>query len=480
MYKRNTGFASICLLASVAACGSIKAADTADADIGTDIDASSADASAPDAQTNGTITVRVMIDGNPVEGIPVYSHDVDGSYIGSVVTNSMGEVSIDDFPDGGAITAPVPPFVDGFNSATQITSITGVRIGDVLTLGNAEIFPSEPSAPTIGTATINPPNVVVAGATRYRVYIACRRGSTTNVGALVSISLREGCINADNTIDAIAFAEDSTGARLAYATQEAIPVTGVSPNLVASAMMSGWATDWASLQLNLQNAPFDQIDPEVLVQGFRDGLRIDDESLPGLTQPLDMGEGGSFSANLVPNFNNDVAYVAAVTGTKGISIVGTREQLPLNPNTSLTRNFDLSTDVPSVIQSTEVGTVNAPTVSWTTLSGGSACKGNPMPDSIVTMVLGETASNEEYIWFVLSQGSTSQATTFPNLDPAIALQVWPSASFINVQGGVALFSDTARTYDEIRTVDNNMTYFDFTPTADSTRCVVASEALAVN
>jgi hypothetical protein len=487
MYKRNAGLVSICLLATVAACGTVSAPLTNDADIGTDIDASSAvadasvaDASAPDAQTHGTITVRVMIDGNLVPGIPVYTHEVDGSYIDSVLTDELGEVIIDDFPDGGAVTAPVSPFADEFETSSVITSVTGVRLGDVLTIGDSEIFPSEVSTPTIGNASITPPGAQVANATRYRVYIPCRGTSTTTVGATVSLSLREGCINADNTIDAIAIAEDDTGARLAYSTTEAIAVTGVSPSLLASTTMSGWNTDWASLQLNMQNAPFDQIDPEAFVQSFRDGLRIDEDNLPGLTQALNMGEGGSLSANLVPNFNNDVAYVSAIQGTTGLSIVGTREQLALTPNANLSRNVNLSTDMPSVIKSVVVGPSSAPSITWTTLSGTVACKGNPVPDSSVTMVRADTPADGEYVWFVLSQGSTSQAITFPKLDATLALQIWPSTLFTEVLGGAATFSDSVRTYDEIRTSKNNLTYFDFTPTANSSRCVLTSGELTVN
>lgn len=483
MYKGKAGLVSIWLLASLAACGPVTAPDTADAGINTSIDArpadASADASAPDAQTHGTITVRVMIDGNPAVGIPVFSHDVDGTYIASVLTNAVGEVSIDDFPAGGAITAPVAPFINGFNGENQITSITGVQLGDVLTLGNSEIFPSEASAPKLGDATITPPATAVGGATRYRVYIPCRGSSTSTVGTSLTIPMNEGCVRANNTIDAIAVAEDSTGARLAYTTRQAIPVTGVAPNMVASATLNGWSTDWARLQLNLQNAPFDQLDPEGLVLGFRDGLNLDDQNFPDLSQPLNMGGGGTFSTGLVPNFNNDTAYLVAIQGSQGISIVSTREQLPLSPNTSHARSVDLSADLLPVIESTVVGNVNDPSVTWTTLSDDLKCKGNPSLDSIVTMVRAETTA-DEYLWFVLSQGSASQGVTYPKLDPALAVQLWPSATFVDVQGGVALFSDNARTYDEIRTTDNNMTFFDFVPTADSSRCLTTSGTLLLN
>lgn len=477
------------LLASLIGCGSVKTNPATDAAAPTTDATNTAndggvDAAGPDAQTNGTITVKVMIAGNPAEGIPVFSHDIDGSYIASALTNSSGEVTIDDFPAGGAVTAPVTPYLDHFdNSINRLTSITGVQIGDVLTLGNSVWLPNEVSIPTVGNASISPPANAVANATRYRVYIPCRTSSTATVGATISLALREGCIKPDNTIDAFAVAEDANGNRLAYSTRTGIQVSGVAPNRTASAALNGWNTDFASLRLNLQNAPFDNMGPAVLFRGHRDGLLLDDES-SGLPLLVNMGDQGFFLRKSVPNFNNDSAYVVGMqlelSEFEEATIISTREQLSFNPGTTLVRNIDLTSDLLPVIENLAVtGGVANLAVNWTTAGNAMACKGSPMPDSLVTMVRGETA-NDDYMWFVLSPGASSQSIAFPKLDPALAQSIWPFSTFTEVTGGVAVFSDTARTWDEIRQAENSLNYFDFVPSPDSTRCISTGGTLTIN
>lgn len=487
MRTRNVGMVSAWLLAGLVGCGSVKTNPAADAGPATDAtntgNDGGVDAAGPDAQTNGTVTVTVMIAGNPAEGIPVFSHDVDGNYIASVLTNSSGEVTINDFPAGGAVTAPVGPFINGgdaFNSDNQLTSVTGVQIGDALTLGNSKTFLGEPLGPTVGSAIISPPAASVANATRYRVYIQCNQRSSSTAGGSLSLTLREECINADNTIDAFAIAEDSTGTRLAYATRTGITVTGVAPNKAASASLSGWNTDFASLRVNQQNVPFDGFDPISDFRGYRDGLLIDDTFLRSPGEDPNMGDQFFVVRKAIPNFNNDTAYIVAGETPEATSFVSTREQLSFNPGTNLVRNVDLTSDLLPLIENIVVTGGDDLAISWTTAGSAVGCKGSPVPDTTVTMVRGETANDDDHIWFVLSQGSASQSISFPKLDPALAQTIWPISTFTSVRGGVAVFSDTARTWDEIRRVENNMTFFDYVPLPDSSRCVSTSGALNLN
>ncbi len=481
MCIRNVGMLSTWLLSGLVGCGTVNTNVNTDAG-NTTADASTADATVPDAQAKGTITVKVMIGGSPAEGIPVFSHDVDGSYIASVLTNASGEVTIEDFPAGGAVTAPVGPFVDEFNANNQLISITDVQLGDVLTLGNSVFFPNQGGS-RIGTASINPPSTTVANATRYKVYVPCRNGTVTT-GTALSLNLREGCVKPNNTIDAIAIAEDANGVRLAYSTRTGIPVTGVAPNKTASASLNGWNTDWASLRLNLQNAPFDNLDPEGIFQGYRQGLLLDDEGFNNLAQPLNMGEQDFFLRKSVPNFVNDATYIVAMQppktgGGEATTILSTREQLSFNPGTSLVRNIDLSTDILPVIENISVTGDSSVAVTWSTAGNAVGCKASTMPDSLVTMVHG-TSGPDDYVWFVLSPGSSSQRVSFPRIDPALAQTIWPIATFTQVNGGVAVFSDSAQTWDEIRRADNNLSYFNFIPLPDSTRCISAGGTLTVN
>lgn len=421
-----------------------------------------------------------MVEGNPAEGIPVFSHEVDGSYIVSLLTNASGEVTFDDFPAGGAVTAPVSPFIGEFSDEHQLTSITGVQLGDVLTLGNSRVFPGARLTPAIGNASIALPTAAIADATSYRIYIPCRRVSTDTVGETLSLSLHEECIKADNTIDAFAIAEDESGTRLAYTLKTAIPVTGVAPNLVASASLSGWKTDWARLRLNLQNAPFDDVEPEGLFQGYKDGLLIETENFSDIEEKLSMGEEGFFARNCVPNLIDDAAYLVGISSpSQAFSLIATRENLSLTSGSSITRSIDLTSDLLPAIENIEVTDFNDLAVTWTTADEGVACKGSPMPDSLITVVVGKSET-EYYAWFVLSQGSASQKISYPKLDAALAASIWPISTLTDVQGGVAVFSDTARTWNEIRTTDSNMRYFDYSPTPDSTRCVALGGALGFN
>ena len=95
------------------------------------------------------------------------------------------------------------------------------------------------------------------------------------------------------------------------------------------------------------------------------------------------------------------------------------------------------------------------------------------------MVRGESGTGE-YAWFVLSPGSSSQTVSFPKIDPALAQTIWPISTFTRIDGGVAVFSDTARTWDEIRRADNNLSYFDFNPLPNSTRCISVGGVLSIN
>ncbi len=289
-----------CSFALSAACGSI--ANKADAGNG-GADASSGDGggnvadAAPDAATFGMVTVHVYIGGKPAANVAVMYHEADGSYIGSMLTDSSGQVVISDMPVGGAVTAPVNPFGTAASSGeTYLTSVTGVQVGDDITIGHST--PGGRDTSSVGLVVENMPGAF-AGATSYVVEAGCGTATSTTAGTVLRTTLQKSCVPASNTVDVVAYALDASGNRLAYSAAASVALTGTQPNLSGSITMPAWQSDLGTYTIGLSNSP---IDATVLgfFRGFKQDVLVEIDNADAGAATT--GNGASFPFLVPPGF----------------------------------------------------------------------------------------------------------------------------------------------------------------------------------
>jgi len=482
-----------CALIGALGCGKVES----NADSGANADANGADGSVSipdanvDAQTHGDITVTVFINDVPAEAMSVFAHEADGSFIATHMTDANGEVTITNFPAGGAVTAPVNPWTSaglrgfGFNGQF-LTSVTGVQIGDSITFGKSVLAAGFGSGNTVGTATISLP--VFAGADHYRTHIPCRdryTGSTTSP-LEAAVSIQEGCLYAGNTLDVLSYAEDSNDVRLGYSTQAGLGTTGTSPNLIASASLGSYATDLGTHTLNVLNAPVANMGVEAVEIGFRGGLMMDQVNLPGLL--LAAGGNGAFVAKVAPGFFDAsiFAVLANFGGKSGTSssLVSILDSSSPTAAAPVTKNINLSTEVGQEISTIAATGTNPITATWTV--GSLACKDNPTPDSVLTMITGRVEATPAvfggpptYNWVVLSPGGTPSGVAPPTIDPTLVATLWPEATFTTTTAGVTFRSDSSRDYDDFRNSDDVLSLIDFFPKNPSTMCFATAGNLQI-
>lgn|GEM_PF-2725376 len=444
----------------------------------------------PDAQTHGSVTVRVYVNDALAENIAVYYHEPDGSYIGSVLTDSNGEAVISDMPAGGAVTVPVTPFSStGLRAGVStisgkfLTTITGVHIGDVLTVGRSAMFPAEVAGFSAdqGDVSVTMPGAV-GGATRYELFGPCDSTSTSTAGQVLTTDPREGCIPSSNSLDLVAYAEDTANDnRLAYAIRNGVTLSGTAPNLTGSTTMPAWQTDLGSYTVNVSNAPQADLDVDALFLGFRGGF-VADNFNPGGVTLVNAGDGGALVSKSAPNFFDDTFFAIALQlgadPELSLSLVAFRDDSNPTSATPVSKSINLSTEVIGNISAVAT-TGAAGGVTWT--AGSLSCKNNPAPDTVITMIQGQFdmgSATQTYNWIVMSPGDTASGVKPPQLDPGVAQVRWPESDFTSMNAGVLYKSHDGMTYDDWRTSDANFSLFDYVPQGSATVCLAGGGLFA--
>jgi len=460
-----------CTFALSVACGSI--ANKADAGGGGD-DASGGDGggnvadAAPDAATFGMVTVNVFVGGNPAPSVAVMYHKADGSYIGSMLTDSNGQVIIADMPVGGAVTAPVSPYGDASTATKKfLTSVTHVQLGDVISIGRSTLSGSDPTA---GTMSVTMPGTF-AGARTYAVTVGCNTSTTATAGASLKPVIQSSCVPSSNAIDVVAYARDGSGNRIAYSAVASVPLSGTAPNMTGSVNMPAWQTGLGLYTLALNNAPADiQVNPSFV--GYKQDVRVDAPSTT--TTSVAMGTGLSTPFLMIPGFfqSTSVAVRARIPVGQGTADSYLAKRADVSPTAANPEqvSWDLTTDL---LQPPTSVTVTADTVTSVAWSGGTAsCSDNPSLDSIIYAVSGGVQSTGiTYEWYALASGTQSSPIALPQLDPALAQALWPTASFDSTAALVLLKADSAQTYDDFRLSDDNFGLLDPMPDHAGTRCI---------
>lgn len=474
----RTGLILGCIGVLGLACGSVSKNDpdggnTVDGDV-VDGAAQLPDARGPDAQTHGSVTVFVFTNGNPANMIPVMYHDTDGSYLGSVSTDSSGMAVIADMPAGGAVTAPVAG-ITGISAAYAgvLTTIKDVQIGDTLTIGKSRTFGARPTS--LGNLSIRTPPTAVIGATTYAIHGGCDRRTTSLTAQSLTPNIFAGCLNSSGAADVVGYAQDAQGTRLAAGTITGINVTGTPPNMTGSSALTSWNAMLANHTVTVSNAP-EAVDVTPTYALKRQGATLEENQKPEVS--LTAGTGSSFSYQIASGFyDQSITTVAAdynVGVTSWVTLGG--GALPTNA-AATTTTVDLTTDLFPKVTNVAISTTTPYVITWDA-AGGLTCGGNA-PDQVVGLVAGDTGGGQTvsgggptaYLWMVVAPG-TSPNVQLPALDPAVAFTLWPTGSFNSVQAAAIFTEDSTTDYDAVRVSDDVFTLYATDTFTTGTRCVL--------
>jgi len=163
-----------------------------------DYDAS-IDASAPDAQTIGQVTVTITEGDAPIPGTFVLYHDPSGAQVGSARTDADGKLTITDMPLGGAVT-----WVDDNSLFYKISleTLADVQDGDDLHFSRgvvtAILYLDSGKDISVTLPAAN-------GASTYDVWFRCRYGTATgNPSQTLAVNVANTCAPGD-VIDVVAY-----------------------------------------------------------------------------------------------------------------------------------------------------------------------------------------------------------------------------------------------------------------------------------
>jgi hypothetical protein len=432
---------SLLLILSVMACGG--GGGNGSPDGGDDVQP--IDAPAPDANTH--VEVTVYQDGAVAPGLVVQYADAAGAYVASVTTDADGHATIDPFPAGGSLTAPVSPR----GQAGQLTSVEGVQGGDSITIGH------NPAQGIIGSFDLTLTGTTVANATNYFSEVECS-GYVAAPSGIRHHALFWCDEDAPPTIvSGILYASsggNSADHRLAYDTVTDIPITGTVPNLTGAGSLTGWRTDFATHTITSSNTPAGKsVVP--FVHGFRAGhtFRTDQGSIDTSPQTLALADG----------FFDAEAAGIDVYSDSGDSIVTVHGATVPTAAAPLSSSFDGTADVLAPIALAQVA-ADGTNVAWTGSPAG--CRDNPgPPDAFMAAIQADSIT-----WTVIAPGTQTSPVQLPALDPATASTLWPvPQNPLNIEAGFV--SDTALTWSDIEANANAIIFEQDAPPAEGTRCL---------
>jgi len=450
MGRSGSGLAAV--FAALAACGGGGGSNGSDA--------GTSDAGNADAATHGPVTVRIYRSAAPVDMATVMYNDADGTFLGTVLTDGAGTVTIDDFPVGGSITAVADPY--GRPISGVLTSITNVELGDTLIIGKTPTARSSVSAGPFTVAFTG----TVGGASQYAAMGGCDRVFTDTPATPITLTLRQVCVPG-STIDVAGYAQDAFDNRLGYAV-----VTDVARGS-GVATLPPWASDLATYSLTAESPPrILQVDG--FYTGYRQGIPIDEVNRLG-SQIQGSGSqefawklaGGFFTG---AGYGVDVRFGDGTVDGAALSSLGRRlDQVPAAGATD-TGTVDLSADLlPEV--SDVMPSASDPLGVVYTATGAPVCDGSTSADAAIWALVGNDGATTT-TWLVLSPGDLASGTQLPALDPDLADTLWPAGSFTSADAGIIWIADSTVEYADIRRSEANFDIGQFLPAAAGTRCML--------
>ncbi|HTM21527.1 MAG TPA: hypothetical protein VL172_13495 [Kofleriaceae bacterium] len=413
------------------------------------------DGAPSDAATHGPVSVTVWASGSPAVDVPVMVHDPDGAFVRTVITDAGGVAAIDDFPDGGAVTAPVDAY--GRPVTGYLTTLAGARIGDSLTIGKTPFGRSTQSAGTLEVDF----GGTLADAAQYQARAGCNEGAVVAAGDPVLLSLRQVCV-VDGSVDVVGYAVDAGGARIGYASATEIGIA--SPG----APLPDWQTDLATWPLSAASAP-GAMGVEGFYQGFRRGIPVDEAADPG----GDIAAAGSqaFDWRFAPGFFDESTvgiHARYGDGTVDRAAIATWAQRGATGEQSI----DLAADLMPEVTEVQVAAGGRLGISYAA-AGAMTCPQGGDADAAIWAVVGTSPPDVTTTWLILSPGDLASGATLPELDPDRA-DLWPAATFTDSDAGVLWIADSAAGYDDIRTSEANLAVAQYGPEAAGTRCMLRS------
>lgn len=453
-------------------------------------DASLPDASPPpDAERFGRVTVHLGAGGMPRVNTPIFYHEVDGTYAGTVMTDAEGIAVIDQMPIGGWVTGVGDPYF--FDDPRPFyTSVAGVQPDDEIFLEGAPIFGRQ----GVGTLNVTMP-AALANASSYQAFAGCDSESTPTAGSQLSLSLL-GCLNGAGNVDLAVYALDVNNRRIGSIVRSNITLRELDGEMVGSVNLStvAWTTFLADINVDAANAPV-KGSLSMTVAGIREGVVIDSNNV---SAEVEVGGAVQQNARLADSFYQGVTATAQlnVDGAMG----GGTLTLIINggapPAADMVQNLqiDLARDLlpplgPATVSETLPRRVQL------TPPDGLRCRDNPGPPDVVfygivastaepmplSLVPGPNAS--EYTWIVMAPGDVAgdlgQGLGFPQLDPEMAAVLWPEEQFVQSLGLAVFSSDSMLTYDDFRTSPRALTELLLpasVSTLPGTRCYTTSDS----
>jgi len=430
-------------------------------------DAVAVDAAPPDGPINA-VTVVVYQGGAPAANMAVYWHAANGSYVGSVMTDSSGTAVIGSFPEGGAVTAPVTGTTVA--QINHLTTVTNVSVGDTIVIGKS------PGHAQLGSVDVTFPGTTAGAGTEFYVQPGCQNISTSNNAGTVSATLYDRCYpTAPSTVDIVGYTGTNSLSNnlTGYSFATGVAITGTPPDLTGSVTLPDWSTDFAQHTVVMNNTPAG-VSIEGQVHTFRNGkfywtqrhTTYSVGSVMDLSQPLKYANG----------FFDEVAPAIEVLQSGGRGTVAVRSSNVATNAAPVTTIFDVATDPPARITDFAVST-DPIRATWTAPSWG--CRDNPgVPDVAVIRIYASTAvatwfgsAQDNYIWTVITRGDVAAPFSLPLLEPTVASTLWPTSSFQTAGGSATFVSDSNRTWDDIRLGEDQLDANPWPPAA-GTRCVV--------
>lgn len=239
--------------------------------------------------TTGSVTVSTKKrDTTPAIGTDVVLQGQDGSVIRHVVTDASGTVTLDDVAAGSMVTVVfVEPVVATNPPGYYLQTISGVKPGDNLTF--VAPFSSDPSTElkAIDVSWASPGSVTV---NEYRISAGCYDEYASATSTSARVAIYSHCAPAGSTTPLVIVALDSNQVPVAYATATVdLSVDAPMVNFASSA----WRTDFAQVQLNLNNAPANAFELSASLETFAGG-----RSFLEVEKRSPVAPGGSLGINL--------------------------------------------------------------------------------------------------------------------------------------------------------------------------------------
>lgn len=378
----------------------------------------SIDASAPDAQTIGQVTVTVTEGDAPIPGAFVLYHDPSGAQVGSARTDADGKLTITDMPLGGAVT-----WVDDASVFYKISLETraDVQDGDDLYFSRgvvtAILYLDSGKDVSVTLPAAN-------GATSYDVWFRCRYGTATgNPSQTLSVNVANTCAPGD-VIDVLAYGIN--GGR--------VNATSKSNVTLADAAVMATFTMPASGGLGQVDAILPALDgAEATARIFptKSGQFV--EGFTSFTGETLTTTTTTRSEKFATNFYNLIRARAEITTP---STAGAVLELERADDGALSSN--LTADLTSVMPFIEALTVESSTVPvQLTYSASGALECGDVGPAVMreAILAAKDMGGESYSWKLVSPSMTGPVV-FPELSAVEEFVFWPESlapSFVSLR-----------------------------------------------